>query len=284
MKTLLILGSSWLIGSQFHHYFSLQGSEYTILTPSHEELDITNYPQLTQYFEHYHPDIVINCTWKVGHPNIDRCESHQEETLHVNTLWAVQIALLCKQMGIYSIYIGSGCIYQGSKNGSWYTEDDEPNFSGSFYSRSKIKTQELLIPFDVLQIRIRMPILSHPHPRNFIDKIVRYTHVISEDNAMTIVDDMLPATEVLMKKHVTGIINMTNPGVINHAQILDLYKQHVNPSHTYTPISTTELTERFTCAWRSNCFLNTDKLLSYYPMPPIQTRIEEIVKQYALAV
>ena len=56
-----------------------------------------------------------------------------------------------------------------------------------------------------------MPILSHPHPRNFIDKIATYSHVISEDNAMTIVDDMVLALEALINQRVTGIINMTNP-------------------------------------------------------------------------
>jgi len=93
-----------------------------------------------------------------------------------------------------------------------------------------------------------MPILSYSHPRNFIDKIVRYSHVISEDNSMTIVDDMVQALEVLIQKNVTGIMNITNPGVINHTQILDLYKQYVDPSHTYISITTEELTQKFTCS------------------------------------
>jgi len=69
----------------------------------------------------------------------------------------------------------------------------------------------LLEPFDVLQLRIRMPILSKRNPRNFIDKIAKYSHVINEGNSVTVVDDMLQAMKVLIEQKVTGIMNMVNP-------------------------------------------------------------------------
>jgi hypothetical protein len=56
-----------------------------------------------------------------------------------------------------------------------------------------------------------MPILSRPHPRNFIDKLVRYTHVINEANSVTVIDDMMVALGVLIDKKVTGVCNLVNP-------------------------------------------------------------------------
>lgn len=271
-----------LIWNEISTYFSSQW--HSVITPSHTTVDIVDYHTLLYYLDEVKPDVVINAAGKVWSPNIDRCETNKGETLLTNTNWAVNVAIACDLLWIYNVYIGSWCIYQWDNEGKWFGETDEPNYAWSFYSRSKIKTQELLETFNTLQIRIRMPILSRSHPRNFIDKIAKYTHVISEDNSMTVVDDMVQALDVLIQKQVTGIINMTNPWVINHKEILDLYTTYVNPHHTYTAISTEELTQKFTCAWRSNCFLNTDKLLQYYPMPPIQTRIKDIVKIYATSL
>jgi len=125
-----------------------------------------------------------------------------------------------------------------------------------------------------------MPILSRPHPRNFIDKIAKYTHVINEANSVTVVEDMLKAMDALIQKKVNGIFNMVNPGVLRHHDLLKKYKEIVDPSHDFTPISMQELLQKFTCTGRSNCILNSDKLEQYIELPRIEDRIDEILKKY----
>jgi dTDP-4-dehydrorhamnose reductase len=267
-----------MLWSEIASFFTDLG--YDVIRPRHSEVDIADYSVVYDYLTQQQPTIVINAAGKTGTPNIDRCETHKEETMITNVNGAVNVVCVSKLLGIYNVYIGSGCIYQGNNDGKWFSEIDTPNYVGSFYSWTKVKAQELLEPFDVLQLRIRMPILSKPNPRNFIDKIAKYSHVINEWNSVTVVDDMLVAMKVLIEQKVTGIMNMVNPGVLYHHDMLVLYKKIVDPNHSFTPISMEELVQKFTCAGRSNCTLSSENLEKYILLDPIDKRIKEIMNIY----
>lgn len=279
MKKIVLFWGYGMLGTEIADFFGAHW--YEVIRPRHQEVDIIDYTTVYNYLSEQKPDVIINAAGKTGTPNIDRCETHKEETVLTNVNGAVNIACAAKLLGIYNVYIGSGCIYQGDNNGLGFSEQDAPNYTGSFYSRTKVKAQELLDPFDVLQLRIRMPILSKPNPRNFIDKIAKYSHVINEANSVTVVDDMLDAMKVLIEQKVTGIMNMVNPGLLYHHDMLDLYKEIVNPNHTFTAISMEELTQKYTCAGRSNCMLDADKLARYITLKPIDIRIQDVMEKYA---
>ena len=278
MKKIVLFWGYGMLGTEIADFFGAHW--YEVIRPRHQEVDIIDYTTVYNYLSEQKPDVIINAAGKTGTPNIDRCETHKEETVLTNVNGAVNIACAAKLLGIYNVYIGSGCIYQGDNNGLGFSEQDAPNYTGSFYSRTKVKAQELLDPFDVLQLRIRMPILSKPNPRNFIDKIAKYSHVINEANSVTVVDDMLDAMKVLIEQKVTGIMNMVNPGLLYHHDMLDLYKEIVNPNHTFTSISMEELTQKYTCAGRSNCMLSSDKLEHYIHLKPIGERMPDIMHTY----
>ena len=84
----------------------------------------------------------------------------------------------------------------------------------------------------VLNLRIRMPIISKTHSRNFITKITKYEYICSMPNSMTVLDELLPYVIEMAKMNLTGTINLTNPGLITHNEILELYKKHVDPDFT----------------------------------------------------
>ena len=80
----------------------------------------------------------------------------------------------------------------------------------------------------VLNLRIRMPIVGQHHPRNFITKITQYEKICSMSNSMTVLGELLPIAVDMMKQSHLGTVNLTNPGVISHNEILEMYKQYVN--------------------------------------------------------
>lgn len=84
-----------------------------------------------------------------------------------------------------------------------------------------------------LTLRIRMPISSQLDKRNFITKIVKYEKICSIANSMTILDDLFPILHDMMLTKKVGKFNMTNPGLITHNEILDMYTEIVDPTFTY---------------------------------------------------
>lgn len=221
------------------------------------KVDIANRESVMKVLDGYHPDVVINAAGKTGRPNVDGCESDPAGTLLSNVAGPIILAEECMSRGIFMAHLGSGCVYNDSESG--YTEESPPNFFGSIYSRSKALSEKALSELPILQVRLRMPFDGEPGPRNLITKIAGYKKVISVPNSLTYVPDFVRAVRELLEKKKTGIWNVVNPGQITHAQILELYREIVDPSHTFEQFSVEELA-KITKAGRSNCVLSNAKL------------------------
>ncbi|MBU4332095.1 sugar nucleotide-binding protein [Patescibacteria group bacterium] len=265
----LIFGNGYL-GQQFHKYF--KGSVMSEVFVKKEE-------DALREIEKHEPEWVLNCAGITGRPNIDWCEDNKQETFEGNVLLPLMIAKACKKVGVKMLHLGSGCVYSGDNNRKGWSEKDAPNFSGSFYSKTKALSEDMLKDYNVLQLRLRMPIDNDiSSERNFIKKITGYKKVIDIKNSMTIVDDLLHVADTLMSRNKTGIYNMVNPGPMSHREILDLYKEMVDSKFNYDIISVDEL-HKTTKAERSNCVLNMEKLTKEVELKPLKERLTEIFQR-----
>jgi nucleoside-diphosphate-sugar epimerase len=226
--------------------------------------------------DHIKPDYIINAAGITGRPNIDWCESHKYETLRSNVIGLLILVDVAFLRGIHVTNLASGCIYNYDEqhpldSGIGFTEDEEPNFWGSFYSYTKVMAEKLIQHYpNILNLRLRMPITSDLHPRSLLGKIIHYKKLINIPNSMTILDDLLPLIPIMIERNLTGIYNFVNPGTISHNQLMELYKHYVDPDHQYENFSIEEQ-NRILKAPRSNCELSTHKLLQEFPnLPHIQ--------------
>lgn len=232
-----------------------------------------------------HPDYILNAAGVTGRPNVDWCEDHKQETIRANVIGTLNLVDTAFIHRIPVTSFGTGCIYQydaahpiGSNIG--FTEEDEPNFAGSYYSKTKIMVDKLLRNYpNVLNLRLRMPISSDFHHRSFITKIINYEKVVNIPNSMTILDDLLPISIEMTLRGLTGTYNFTNPGVISHNEILALYKEYIDPDFTWKNF-TLEEQNAILKAERSNNELDASKLLAEFPdIPPIQESIHRVFQK-----
>ena len=250
----LIFGGPGYLGT----YFAEQYPDAA--TPS---VDIADRSAVQAALDEHKPDVVINCAGKTGRPNVDWCEDHKLETMRSNVTGPLVIAEECAERGMYFVQLGSGCIYTGDES-TPFTEDDAPNYMGSFYSRTKAWIDQMLIDLaeegaGVLIIRPRMPFDGTENPRNLIMKIKQYDKLIDTPNSITYVPDLLNVTDQLIQKRARGAYNVVNPGSMSAARIMTLYQEIVDPSHTFDVISLDDL-KHLVKAGRSNCILSTAKL------------------------
>jgi dTDP-glucose 4,6-dehydratase len=97
---------------------------------------------------------------------------------------------------------------------------------------------------------------------------------------MTVLPELLPFVVDMMEKGVTGTMNLTNPGLISHNEILQMYKEIVDHSFTWKNFSQDEQ-RSILAADRSNNYLETTKLESLYPqVKNIRDSIRECLIQY----
>jgi len=275
MNKILLFGSTGFIGSNLKKALLEKG--YKIADP---RIDVTCNKEVRDTIEKEAPDYIINATGITGKPNVDWCEDHPMETLTVNVNGSINIASIANEMGIKVAQLASGCVYDGDNDGKGYTEEDEPNFFGSIYSRSRILSEKALKEFpNVLQLRIRIPITAESTPKNLIDKMLFYPEMINIQNSCTVMEDFVPAVIKLMEMGTTGILNMTNIGAMNHEEIMTMYKEIVDPNFEINIMPKEKQDEL--CKRRSNDVLNTDKreALSVH-MPPLKESLRKILKEY----
>ncbi|XP_021898354.1 trifunctional UDP-glucose 4,6-dehydratase/UDP-4-keto-6-deoxy-D-glucose 3,5-epimerase/UDP-4-keto-L-rhamnose-reductase RHM1-like [Carica papaya] len=228
------------------------------------------------------PTHVFNAAGVTGRPNVDWCESHRPETIRTNVVGALTLADVCRERGLLLMNYATGCIFEYDdthpmESGIGFTEADKANFTGSFYSKTKAMVEELLREYDnVCTLRVRMPISSDlTNPRNFITKITRYNKVVNIPNSMTVLDELLPISVEMAKRNLKGIWNFTNPGVVSHNEILEMYKNYVDPSFKWINFNLQEQA-RVIVAPRSNNELNSSKLKKEFPqLSPIK---ESLIK------
>jgi len=299
MMKILVYGSKGWIGGQFINILenlknTQQSSDYVYVEGKSR---IDNEKQLTEEINNICPTHIISFIGRTHgkinskiYSTIDYLEQDGKllENMRDNLFSPLLLADICKKKNIHYTYLGTGCIFKFDedhpfgKEENGFTEDAAPNFFGSSYSIVKGFTDRLMHLYEdnVLNLRIRMPITGEKNPRNFITKIVNYEKICSVPNSMTVLPELLPYVLDMMKNKTTGTINLTNPGLISHNEILQMYKEIVDKDFKWNNFSQEEQ-RKILAADRSNNYLDTQKLESLYPkIKHIRTSIRECLIQY----
>jgi dTDP-glucose 4,6-dehydratase len=195
---------------------------------------------------------------------------------------------VCKNRKIHYTDLGTGCIFKFDENHPFeqeengFTEKSLPNFFGSSYSIVKGYTDQIMNLYseNTLNLRIRMPITGEKNERNFITKIVNYDKICSISNSMSVLPELLPFVLKMMEQNITGTINLTNPGLISHNEMLEMYKEIVDPLFTWKNF-TQEEQRSILASDRSNNFLDTTKLETLFPeVRNIKDAVRDSLIQY----
>jgi 3,5-epimerase/4-reductase len=282
---LLIFGSKGWIGNQFIEYLNANKDENITYMETNVRAD--NEQLVTDVIMAHSPTHIISFigrTYGGDFNTIDYLEQPGKLTDNVrDNLYAPMVlANLSYKFNIHYTYLGTGCIFsQEDPTKKSYMETDNPDFFGSSYSTVKGFTDRLMRLYpNTLNLRIRMPIVDFEHPRNFITKITQYEKICSMPNSMTVLPDFYPIILDMMKNKETGTMNLVNPGLITHNEILEMYKEIVDPDFTWSNFSIEEQNQILKSK-RSNNHLNTSKLEKLYPsILPIHYSVRNCLLKY----
>ena len=275
----LIYGKGW-ISSQIITYLEKNKYEYI-----QGNVRVNNTEELKREIISVNPTNILcligRTHGKIGdveYSTIDYLEQSGKlvENIRDNLFSQTALAIICQSLNIHVSFINTGCIFNYDDTHTTeigFMEADKPNFFGSSYSIVKGFTDQIMHLLPVCNLRIRMPITAEPNSRNFITKITKYDKICSVPNSMTVLDDFIPIIIDLSINKFVGTLNLTNPGVISHNEILEMYKEFVDPSFTWKNF-TYEEQIKILAAGRSNNYLDTTLLTSMYPnVPDIKTSI-----------
>lgn len=283
----LVYGGRGWIGGMLLRALQARGDEATAASARIEDLQ-----QVRDELDRVRPTHVLMAAGLTGRPNVGWCEAHKAQTLMANVAGLLNVAHACcgEHRGIHCTVFGSGCVYESAADATaGFTEDEPPNFAGSYYSRTKAAVQAMLAETyggGVLLLRLRMPITDDLHPRSFPIKLARYERVVDVPNSVSVLRELLPIALGLSEKKATGVYNLVNPGAVSHNEVLALYRDLVDPGFTWKNM-TLEEQAAVIVGGRSNCTLSTAKLEAAakelgLPLSPAREALVQTMKNIRL--
>ena len=230
--------------------------------------------------DRYKPKVLINCIGFTGEKNVDGCELDPYKALFSNSYVPMLLAEGILRRNIKLVHISTGCIYHYDySKSSAITEEKIPDYFALFYSRTKIYSEGVLENlsrrYNMLILRIRLPLDDYPHPKNILSKLIRYKTINNTPNSLTYIPDFIEALKHLIKIDARGLFNVVNKGALRYPDILEIYKKYV-PDFEFEIIDYNKLRIK-----RTNLILSCRKLeKTGFKMHHIKEILEDCVKNY----
>jgi 3,5-epimerase/4-reductase len=241
---------------------------------------ISKYEDIEKLIKKYNPNLIINCIGHTGKNNVDDCEKVIDKTLLANSFVPILLLEACLRHHIKLVHISSGCVfhYDYAKQRP-INENYIPDYYDLFYSRTKIYFENILAqlktPFKFLNIRIRIPLNTQPHPRNLLTKLIKYKTVIDVPNSVTYIPDFIKALKHLISINAHGTYNIVLKGGIRYPELMKEYQKRV-PQFEFKTINYKKLNLK-----RTNLILSTTKLeKTGFKVRTVQEVVKECVAEY----
>ena len=149
MKKILLTGASGFLGSRILTYYK---DKYQLFTPSHSEMDITNWDSILRYFENHKPDIVIHCA---AISDTGTCEKNPDLSFTVNVTGSENISKASLLFGAKCILCSSDQVYCNSDYDNVNPESDIVT-PYNVYGKHKLAAEQSCLALNVDSMHLRL--------------------------------------------------------------------------------------------------------------------------------
>jgi dTDP-4-dehydrorhamnose reductase len=210
--TVFITGSSGALGKQLKKKYP------DCLSPSHQELELGNRDQVSEYFKNHHEiDIVIHAGALTG---IRPCEENQSLAWKSNVEGTRNLvdAVMNSKQKIQFIYVSTACVFDGHHE--MYKESSIP-YPENFYALTKLvgESEVRKLPkFLILRTNF-VAKEKWPYPKAFTDRFG--TYLFADGVAQGIYD--------VQKEELTGIVHIVGDKKISIFELAKITTPDVEP-------------------------------------------------------
>lgn len=247
---LLVTGSNGLVGSHFvENYKNLDNN--IILTPSSNELDITDQQSVEDFFKLNQPDVVIHFA---AFTDVSKAEEQRNNKNApcwiVNVEGTAKLIQACNDQ-TYFIFISTDVVFPGSKeNPGPYSEDypieENPDLL-SWYGYTKSEAEKLVKNLKKTAIlRIANPVRARYEDKlDYARKIIKlydsgklYPLFNDQYLTLTYINEVTETLNILLEKRSTGIFHVSSTNVFTPYKLANfLIEKARGKRNSATPIS-----------------------------------------------
>lgn len=232
---ILITGGNGLVGSHFtQNYFANSTSD--VLSPSKNELDITDQKSVEDFFKLHKPDATVHFA-----AFTDVSEAEEQRSNKKAPCWIVNVegtANLIRAAGEkpYFIYISTDVVFSGRKENPGPYEEDCPTEENanllSWYGWTKKEAEKLIVNHlkNAAILRIANPVRAkYKGKLDYVRKILRlfdtgkmYPMFNDQYLTLTYINEVTDALNVLLERRLSGIYHVSSANVFTPYKLADL--------------------------------------------------------------
>ena len=226
MKTVLLTGANGLLGQKlvellagdpgYRLVATSRGDNRNLIRSGYEyeSLDITNKERLSELFDQYQPDVVIN---SAAMTHVDKCEQDKEACIAINVTAVRLIAELCQEYKTKLVHVSTDFIFDGAEGP--YDEEAKPN-PLSFYGQSKLDAEKIVmdagIPYAIARTILIYGVVSDMSRSNIVlwakgalEKGDPIKVVNDQFRSPTLAEDLAVGIRLILEKDAEGIYNLS---------------------------------------------------------------------------
>ncbi len=167
MANILVTGRRGQLGSEIRD-LALDYEDHHFIFTSSDELDICSFEQLSDFFNKYDIDIIINCT---AYTAVDKAEEEYDKALLLNQKAVRNLVLCAREHDIFLIHVSTDYVFDGQYFRP-YQEDHITN-PQSKYGHSKLKGEQEILDSNIQALIIRTSWLYSTFGNNFVKTMLR---------------------------------------------------------------------------------------------------------------
>jgi len=210
MKKVIVTGAAGMLGTDLCPLLSENGFKVyrTDLYAENQDFDILDVraeDRVSDYIKEVKPELVIHLA---AETDVDRCEKEAEHAFLTNTKGTENIALVCQSLDIPMVFISTGAVFDGKKEGG-YTEEDMPR-PLSVYGDSKLKAERIVqsVLSKYYIVRAGWMIGGHKKDKKFVWKIIQ---ILKTKKEIAVVTDKF-GSPTFTKDFSKGILDIVSTG------------------------------------------------------------------------
>ncbi len=219
MASYLVTGGSGQLG-QCLQVVVKEFHDITLYFVTKNELDITRFETLANFYRKNPFDGIINCA---AYASVDHAEKERENAFKINTEGLQNIIDFSENKNLSIIHFSTDYVFDGTSSEP-YQEEAVTNPIG-IYGESKLQGELLLSKSSCKSVTIRTSWLFSPYAKNFVNTIAR---IAKERTELNVVDDQwgrptygIDLARTVLKlisndtMHAFPILHYANQGVCN---------------------------------------------------------------------
>ena len=253
-KKMFITGANGMLGTTLQNIVDTKDFLLTDKETSEniKWCDIKDLKYTANLIKEYQPDIILNFAALV---DLEYCEKEQDDCYLTNTIAAIHLFNLAKDLNIPYIFISTAGIFGNDKE--FYTEEDKPH-PLSTYGKSKYFTEQLLLNQNYPKYWIfRAGWMMGGGPKKdkkFVNKIIKQVKLGAKE--LFVVDDKLGVPTytkdfaLSILRHIEeelpyGLYNMVSQGEASRYETAVVINEHLNLGLTINKVDSNYYKEEY---------------------------------------